>query len=84
MANIFQDVASSHSFKHRISFNIEKTTLVCGLCGEDIKGEVLYCPVCNKYYSTKCAINSFGGYICPMCEGLTFLKTVFVKHNKNE
>ena len=69
---------SSHSFKHKISSYRKEEIRVCAFCGEILTGKIYYCPVCKKYYGVECVVSSVGGCTCPVCEDLTFLKTVVV------
>ncbi len=68
----------SHSFKHKIPSDNEEKVRVCSVCGEVITGKIYYCPVCKKYYNVECVVSTVGGCTCPVCEDITFLKTVIV------
>jgi transcription initiation factor IIE alpha subunit len=69
---------SSRKFQHEITSNKEMDVRICSVCGKPNAGKVFYCPKCNKYYGLECAVHTMGGFTCPLCDEVTFLKTVKV------
>ncbi len=75
---------SSHSFKHKNPSDEEVKIRVCPVCREVITGKIYYCPACKEYYNVECVVSSVGGCTCPVCEDITFLKTVVLMHKHKE
>lgn len=69
---------TSRNFQHEISSSKEIEMRLCSVCGKPITGKVYYCTKCNKYFGIECIVHVMGGFICPLCDEITFLKTVKV------
>lgn len=64
----------SHGNTHTIGINTEHPEKFCTSCGKPITGDLYYCLFCRKYYDIECVTKTIGGYVCPKCNKLTFLK----------
>ena len=71
---------ASRNFQYEISSDKEIDVIICSGCGKPITGKIFYCPRCSKYYGLECVVRAMGGFTCPQCDDVTFLKTVKVVH----
>jgi len=72
---------ASRNFQHKIEPENEADVRICSVCGKPISGKIFYCSKCNKYYGLECSVHAMGGFTCPLCDEITFLKTVKVVHD---
>ena len=76
---IFVD-SSNSTYKNRNNFvlDTESSVKICAKCGKPITGDLYYCLFCRTYYDLDCVTKAVGGYKCPRCTKLNFLKPVKV------
>lgn len=67
---------TSRNFQHEVSSHEEADVRICSVCGKLITGKIFYCPVCKKYYELGCVVHVMGSFTCPLCNEISFLKTV--------